>query len=216
MSDTLILASNSPRRHALLAYLGLDFALDSADVDETPIPGEAPDAMVCRLCRTKARAVAERHPGADILAADTVVALDGALLGKPADAAEAIAILRSLRGRTHQVYTAVCIATDGDLRSRLSVSHVTMRPYSDDEILAYVDTGDPLDKAGAYAIQHPRFSPVARWEGCYPSIMPLGDAAGLLAEVGITVSADVAAVCEQLSSLNCCARGLQAPTACGP
>jgi len=218
MSDTLILASNSPRRHALLASLGLDFAVDSADVDETPIPGEAPDTMVSRLCRTKALAVAGRHPGATILAADTVVALDGALLGKPADTAEAIGMLRALRGRTHQVYTAVCIATDGYLRSRLSISHVTMRPYSDDEIAAYVDTGDPLDKAGAYAIQHLRFSPVARWEGCYPGIMglPLRLTADLLAEAGITIEADIVTGCERTSGANCCARGPQAPTACSP
>jgi nucleoside triphosphate pyrophosphatase len=216
MSDALILASNSPRRRALLASLGLDFAVDCADVDETPVPGEAPDTMVCRLCRTKARAVVERHPGATILAADTVVAVDGALLGKPANAAEAIAMLRALRGRTHQVYTAACIATDGDLRSRLSVSHVTMRSYNDEEIRAYVDSGDPLDKAGAYAIQHSRFSPVARWEGCYPGIMglPLRLTADLLAEAGIVVRMDVAAVCEEVSGLTCCARGPQTPTAC--
>jgi septum formation protein len=218
MSDSLILASQSPRRQALLASLGPAFAVDFADVGETPLTGEAPDTMVCRLGRTKALAVAERHPGATILAADTVVVLDGALLGKPADAAEAIAMLRALRGRTHQVYTAVCIATDGDLRSRLSVSHVTMRSYDDEEIRAYVDSGDPLDKAGAYAIQHSLFSPVARWEGCYSSIMglPLRLTADLLAEVGITVPADVAAVCERTSGENCCARAVQRSTACNP
>ena len=218
MNDSLILASNSPRRQALLAAIGLTFTVDAADVDETRLTGEAPDTLVCRLCRTKARTVAERHPGVTILAADTVVALDGALLGKPADAARAIAMLRALRGWTHQVYTAVCVATDGDLRSRLSISHVTMRPYSDDEIVAYVDTGDPLDKAGAYAIQHSLFSPAARWEGCYPSIMglPLRLTADLLAEVGIAVRRDVAAVCEQVSGLTCCARTPQSPTACSP
>jgi septum formation protein len=211
MSRTLILASNSPRRHALLGSLGLDFAADAADVDEAPLSGEAPDALVCRLCRAKARVVAGRHPGAIVLAADTLVALEGALLGKPADEAEAAGMLRALRGRTHQVYTAVCVAQEDSLRSRLSVSHVTMRPYTDQEIAFYVATGNPLDKAGAYAIQHPLFSPVARWEGCYAAIMglPLKLAAGLLAESGIAVSEDVPAVCERLSGARCCARAGQ-------
>jgi septum formation protein len=218
MSEPLILASNSPRRQELLRSLNLGFSVDSADVDETSLDGEAPDAMVCRLCRAKALAVAGRHPGATVLAADTVVALEGRLLGKPSDAAEAKAMLRALRDRTHQVYTAVCLATNGQLRSELSVSHVTMRPYTDEEIDAYVSSGDPLDKAGAYAIQHARFSPVARWEGCYPSIMglPLRLAAGLLAEVGIPVRTDVAAVCGRIGGAACCAHGPHLPAACGP
>jgi len=206
--ECLVLASNSPRRQALLRSLEVDFSVDCADVDETSLAGEAPDEMVCRLCRAKAQAVAERHPGAPILAADTVVALEGRLLGKPADPAEARAMLRALRDRTHQVYTAVCVATGGEPRSGLSISHVTMRPYTDEEIDAYVDSGDPLDKAGAYAIQHSRFSPAARWEGCYPSIMglPLKLAASLLAEAGIPIRTDVAAICERLSGASCCAR----------
>jgi septum formation protein len=105
----------------------------------------------------------------------------------------------------------VCVAQEGGLRSRLSVSHVTMRPYTDQEISAYVATGDPLDKAGAYAIQHPLFSPVARWEGCYAAIMglPLKLAADLLGKAGIVVSEDVSAACEQLSGSRCCARAGQ-------
>jgi septum formation protein len=209
VTHTLILASTSPRRHALLRSLGLVFDVDAAGLDEAPLPGEAPEALVCRLCRAKAQVVAGRHPGATVLAADTVVALEGALLGKPADRPEAAAMLRALRGRTHQVSTAVCVAADGSLRSKLSVSDVTMRSYSDAEIEAYVDTGDPLDKAGAYAIQHPRFSPAARWAGCYPAIMglPLGLAADLLAQSGIAVPAHVVEVCQQLSRSTCCARG---------
>lgn len=208
MASPLILASGSPRRRALLAALGLTFAVDSADVDETPLPGESPGALVCRLCRAKAEAVALRHPGAVVLAADTVVALQGTLLGKPADSEEAAAILRALRNRTHQVHTAVCVARDGELTARLCVCDVTMRAYSDAEIAAYVATGDPLDKAGAYAIQHPAFSPVARWEGCYAGIMglPLRLAADLLRAAGVAVPADVAAACEALSGQRCCAR----------
>lgn len=218
MSDRLILASKSPRRQALLASLGLAFAVDFAGVDETPLPGEAPAAMVCRLCRTKARAAAATNPGATILAADTVVALEGTLLGKPADAAEAVSMLRALRGRTHQVYTAVCVARDGALKSQLSISHVTMRSYSDEEISAYVDSGDPLDKAGAYAIQHPHFSPVTTWEGCYAAVMglPLRLAADLLVGTGVAVPADVAGICERMSKSSCCARMVQALDLCDP
>jgi septum formation protein len=206
MTQPLILASGSPRRQALLASLGVEFTVDTADVDETPAPGEAPDALVCRLCRAKARAVVERRPGATVLAADTVVALQGALLGKPAGAEEARAMLRALRGRTHQVYTAVCVAADGAERTRLSVSHVTLRAYDEEELAAYVASGDPLDKAGAYAIQHALFAPVARWDGCYPSIMglPLVLTAALLAESGIAVRKDAAAACESVSGPNGC------------
>ncbi len=215
MAPPLILASGSPRRRALLAALGLTFTVDSADVDEVPLPGETPDALVCRLCRAKAEAVAHRRPGAVVLAADTVVVLDGAPLGKPADSEEAAAMLRALRDRTHQVYTAVCVAGDGGLAARLCVCDVTMRAYSDAEIAAYVATGDPLDKAGAYAIQHPAFAPVARWEGCYAGIMglPLRLAADLLGAAGVTVPADVVAVCEALSGQRCCARAPHGPRA---
>jgi MAF protein len=204
----LILASQSPRRRALLAALGLSFVVDAAAVDETPQRDETPGDLVCRLGRVKALAVAERHPGAVVLAADTVVALDGALLGKPADPDEAWVMLRALRGRTHQVYTAVTVAKAGGVRSRLSTCHVTMRPYSDAEIAAYVASGDPLDKAGAYAIQHPLFAPVAGWEGCYSAIMglPLGVAADLLREAGLAVSVDVATTCERIGG-KCCLRG---------
>ena len=187
--------------------MGVLFDADAADVDETPLPGERPDALACRLCQTKAAEVAARHPGATILAADTMVAVDDMLLGKPADEFEAAAMLRLLRGRTHQVYTAVCVARDGGLVARLSVSDVTMRPYSDAEITAYVSTGDPLDKAGAYAIQHPLFAPVMAWTGCYAGIMglPLRLVGEMLAEAGLMVSADVAIVCGQLNGGKCCA-----------
>jgi MAF protein len=208
MADCLVLASQSPRRRLLLDSLGLGFTVDAAEVDETPRPGETPGDLVCRLSREKARAVAGRHPGAIVLAADTVVVLDGKLLGKPVDAREAIAMLRSLRGRVHQVCTAVSVAYNGQLATRLSESDVLMRTYSDAEIAAYIASGDPLDKAGAYAIQHPLFAPVAGWEGCYTAIMglPLGLAADLLREAGIVVPADVAATCERIGG-RCCLRG---------
>lgn len=201
----LILASRSPRRQQLLTALGLAFSVDAADVDETPLPDEDPAALACRLCRAKAAAVAARHPGAIVLAADTVVALDGALLGKPADSAEAAAMLTALRGRTHQVCTAVSVARDGATASQLSVSDVTMRSYSEAEVAAYVATGDPLDKAGAYAIQHLAFSPVAAWTGCYTGIMglPLALAREMLAVAGISAAEAMAPICAELSGQRC-------------
>lgn len=193
MRKPLILASKSPRRRDLLSALGLAFTVDVSTVDETPRPGEPPNDMVIRLSRAKASTVAARHPQALVLAADTVVVLESALLGKPADARQAIAMLRNLRGRTHQVYTAVSLAHHGGVTTRLSVSNVTMRAYTDDEIMAYVSSGDPLDKAGAYAIQHPGFAPVARWDGCYSSIMglPLGVVAALLTDAGVEIPVEV-------------------------
>jgi len=209
----LILASQSPRRRALLAALGLTFTIDAANVDETPLPGERPDAMVCRLCRAKAQTVAARHPGALVLAADTVVVLEDRLLGKPADAAEAAAMLRSLAGRSHTVFTAIALARNGAVAARLNASQVTMRDYSEAEIAAYVASGDPLDKAGAYAIQHPIFSPVAAWTGCYAGIMglPLRLTCEMLAEAGLMVPGSAAEVCRGLNGGGCCALDDAAP-----
>ncbi|MDQ1300368.1 MAG: nucleoside triphosphate pyrophosphatase [Chloroflexota bacterium] len=206
MNPELILASQSPRRRALLAALGLIFTIDAADVDETPLPGERPDALVCRLCRAKAQTVAGRHPGAIVLAADTVVTLDERLLGKPADGSEAAAMLRSLRGRPHTVFTAVAVARDGAVESRLNASQVTMRDYSEAEIAAYVASGDPLDKAGAYAIQHASFSPVAAWTGCYAGIMglPLRLTSEMLAAAGLPAPVGATEVCRGLNGGGCC------------
>jgi len=208
MDATLILASQSPRRQELLAALGLAFSIEVADVDETPWPAEAADDMVIRLSRAKVAAVAARRPTAIVLAADTTVALNGALLGKPTDAAEATAMLRALRGSVHQVYTAVSVGRNSVVTCALSRSDVWMRSYSDRELAAYVATGDPLDKAGAYAIQHPTFAPVERWEGCFAGIMglPLGIAADLLAAVAVPMISDVAQVCETMSGGPCCLR----------
>lgn len=206
MDGPLILASQSPRRRALLDLLAVPFAVDAADIDETPLPDELPAALVVRLSRTKAEVVAGRYRESPVLAADTVVALDNDLLGKPANAAEAEQMLRVLRDRAHQVYTAVSLAYRGAIRSKLSASTVWMRNYADDEIRAYVATGDPLDKAGAYAIQHVGFAPVAHWEGCYAAVMglPLGIVAELLAGAGIAAQEDIAAACENLGEHLCC------------
>jgi septum formation protein len=198
-----ILASRSPRRHELLASLAIPFTVDASDVDEAPQPGEGAQALVIRLSRAKALALASLH--AVVLAADTIVALDGVLLGKPADAAEAHAMLEALRGRTHQVVTGVTLALDGRTETRVSVSDVTFRAYTEPEMSAYVATGDPLDTAGAYAIQHPTFAPVAQWRGCYAGIMglPLAEVAALLREAGWPVNAALMTVCP--ASVQCCA-----------
>jgi septum formation protein len=191
----LILASASPRRRELLAELGVPFAVRSASVDETPQPGESPEALVRRLSRAKALAVAAQSaasaPGAIILAADTTVVLDGEILGKPADVAEATAMLRRLRGGAHTVLTAIALLDTGDNRliTDLAVTRVTMRDYSDDEIAAYVASGDPFDKAGGYAIQHAGFQPVASIQGSYTNVvgLPLEQVAAGLRQLGLAV-----------------------------
>ncbi len=170
----LILASNSPRRRQLLALTGIPFVVRVADVDESLLANENPADYVLRLAETKARAV---HAEAQqiILAADTTVVDGSDILGKPSDAAEAVSMLKRLRGHAHQVYTGIALLrkSDGLLLSDLCVTDVPMRTYSDEEIDAYVATGDPLDKAGAYAIQHPGFHPVAQMDGCFASVMGL-------------------------------------------
>jgi MAF protein len=170
----LILASNSPRRRQLLTLTGLPFTVKVADVDESPIENETPAEYVLRLAEVKTRAI-QADADQVVLAADTTVVDGDNILGKPADAAEAVAMLTRLRGKTHQVYTGIALLrqSDGLLLSDLCVTDVPMREYSDEEIHAYVATGDPLDKAGAYAIQHPDFQPVARMDGCFASVMGL-------------------------------------------
>ncbi len=197
----LILASASPRRWELLALGNWMFHPQPVEADETPLPGETPDAYVLRLAESKARLCAERaHPEQIILAADTAVVLDGALLGKPADMAEAADMLRRLRGRVHQVYTGLAVLrmSDGRLLTDLCVTEVPMRDYSDEEMNAYILSGDPLDKAGAYAIQHPTFRPVAEMRGCYASVMglPLCHLVRTLRQLNIHPNADVPANCQ--------------------
>ncbi len=169
-----ILASNSPRRRQLLGLAGWEFNVSAADVDESQRPNESPADYVLRLAETKARAI-QADADQIVLAADTTVVDGTDILGKPKDSAEAIAMLKRLRGHTHQVYSGIALLrlSDGLLLKDLCITDVPMRAYSDEEILAYVQTGDPLDKAGAYAIQHPEFHPVASLEGCFASVMGL-------------------------------------------
>jgi septum formation protein len=173
---TLILASNSPRRKQLLALGGWRFTVSVADVDENQIPGEAPGKYVLRLAKMKALKSAENaRDDSVVIAADTAVVDGNDVLGKPVDDEDAVRMLKRLRGHTHQVYTGLALlrVSDGYLLSNLSVTDVPMRTYSDVEIDAYVRTGDPLDKAGAYAIQHADFHPVKNLKGCFASVMGL-------------------------------------------
>lgn len=215
ISRQIVLASGSPRRRELLARLGVAFTVHTADIDESQQPGETPEALVQRLARAKTQAVAVRWPDQAVLGADTVVVLDGAVLGKPADAAEATAMLRSLRGRAHRVLSAVyaCDAAGGLQVGALNETVVTMRAYTDDEIAAYVASGDPLDKAGAYAIQSRDFAPAADIEGCYSGVMgfPLADVAQVLQTVGVAVDVEIVAACEPFSGCCCASSDVQAP-----
>jgi septum formation protein len=219
-----ILASASPRRRELLAHMGLPFRVvlpeNGAGVDETPRPGETPAELVQRLSQVKAQAVAaslpqfyprdELAPIPVIIAADTEVVLAGQILGKPATPAEAVEMLKALRAHSyHEVCSGVTVATPANaawkLVTRLHRSQVWMRAYSDAEIESYVASGDPLDKAGAYAIQHERFAPVARLDGCFASVMglPLGELAAALSQFGI-ILAEIASLCRSYSGWPCC------------
>ncbi len=202
----LLLASRSPRRHDLLALLGLPFDVTATDVDETPQPGESPAALVARLSHEKARA-AVAPPNALIIACDTVVALNGTPLGKPRDAAEATEMLRRLRGRPHAVYSAVTLLEVATWREQNAVAETTvvMRAYTDAELAAYVASGDPLDKAGAYAIQHAGFHPVTKVQGCYANVtgLPLCHLTRCLRAWGIEPARDVPAACQAHTGYCC-------------
>lgn len=184
----LVLASSSPRRRELLATLGVEFEVRPADADETPRAGEAPEPLVLRLALAKARAAA--RPGELVLGADTIVALDGEPLGKPADAGEARAMLARLSGRHHQVWTGVALvernATGARERALAVVTDVVFRSLEPAEIDAYVASGEPLDRAGAYAIQGGAAAFVASVDGSWSNVvgLPVGAVRGLLARHG--------------------------------
>lgn len=202
----LVLASNSPRRRQLLALTGLTFVVSVGDVDESQLEHETPSEYVLRLAEKKAGAI-QADADQIVLGSDTTVVDGMDILGKPADEAEAVEMLTRLRGRTHQVYTGVALLrmSDGLLLKDLCVTDVPMRDYSDEEIRAYVATGDPLDKAGAYAIQHPDFHPVASVHGCYTSVMglPLCHVTRMLRELGLETRSDVPEGCQQLLDYRC-------------
>lgn len=189
----LILASQSPRRRELLSQLEIPFQVIVADIDESQHSDEPPIEYARRLSRQKAQAVAQRTDAPVlILAADTIVVEAGDVLGKPRDTNEAAEMLRRLRGKTHTVYTAVTLLdTDsGRALTESPASPVTMRNYTDHEIADYIATGDPMDKAGGYAIQHAGFHPVEHLDSCYANVMglPVCRVARLLQAFGIDLS----------------------------
>jgi len=204
----LVLASNSPRRKELLGLSGWEFNVRPTDVDESLFPAEAAKEYVLRLAQSKARACAASLPEkAVILAADTAVVVDGDILGKPRTEREAGEMLRRLRGRTHQVATGLAVlrSSDGKLATDVCITDVPMRAYSRKEIEAYVASRDPLDKAGAYAIQHPGFHPVKKLRGCYASVMglPLCHLVRTLRVLEVAPRADVPANCQAALHYHC-------------
>lgn len=209
----LVLASNSPRRKELLSLGGWEYAILPPQVDETPLPGEGGVEYVQRLAQSKVEAAASQASGDGvIIAADTTVIIQPAggrelILAKPCDRDEAGVMLRLLRGRTHQVHTALSILSlrDGTRVADLCTTDVPMRHYTDDEIEAYIASGDPLDKAGAYAIQHSGFHPVETLDGCYANVMglPLCHLTRSLRKFGITPLTDLPQACQAALGYNC-------------
>jgi septum formation protein len=175
---TLVLASSSPRRRDLLTLLGVPFSATDADVDETPHDGERPRDLVRRLAADKARAV----DGDPVLAADTVVDVDGEILGKPADADDARRMLARLAGRTHHVHTGVAVRSGGHVDTEVVSTAVRFVPLTPEAIEWYVATGEPFDKAGGYAIQGAGATLVDRVEGSVSNVigLPLATVASLL------------------------------------
>ncbi len=201
-----MLASGSPRRREMLQNLGVDFAVRPADVDESPLPGELPEPYVLRLARAKAQAVPASNPCLSapparheiVLAADTIVTQDGELLGKPRDAADARRMLERLSGREHEVLTGVAVARARGqqaehLRAEVERTRVRFAELSPAEIAWYVASGEPLDKAGAYAVQGLGALFVARLDGNYSNVvgLPLPLTYRLLAEVGFSLRAEL-------------------------
>lgn len=209
-----ILASNSPRRRQLFALGGWDFTVTAADVDETPFKDELPREYVVRLAKAKASAIQARacdEPGrraesdAVIIGSDTTVVDGNEILGKPVDEEDARRMLKQLRGRTHQVFTGIAILQNEKMVVDLCVTDVPMRDYSDAEIERYIQSGDPMDKAGAYAIQHPEFKPVEILEGCYASVMglPLCHILRALRQFQLSALGDVPGACQSLLKYDC-------------
>ena len=184
----LVLASASPRRIELLAQVGITpDHIDPADIDETPLKGETPPRLAERLASTKAQVVAARRPDAVVIAADTVVAVGRRFLEKAADEVEATRFLKLLSGRNHRVFTGVAVVRAGRLSARVNETRVSFKPLSDDEIAAYVASGDWRGKAGGYGIQGPAGAFVQRIVGSHPAVMglPLYEAVQLLRGAGV-------------------------------
>jgi septum formation protein len=183
----LTLASVSPRRRELLGQIGVAHVVSAADIDETVRPGEAPADYVVRMACAKARAVQERGTHLPVLAADTIVVIDGLILGKPRDRADGMAMLGRLAGRVHQVLTAVALASAGGIAFRVSTSEVRLRAVTPAECAAYWESGEPRDKAGGYAIQGRGALFIEHLSGSFSGVMglPLYETGQLLAAAGV-------------------------------
>jgi septum formation protein len=204
----LILASNSPRRRQLLALLGWDFQVVPAEVDESTREGESPSDYVRRLAESKARVVsAKAASDTIIIAADTTVVDGDEILGKPVDSPDAERMLRQLRGRNHQVLSALAVirVADEALCVDCCVTDVPMRDYDNAEIQAYIASGDPMDKAGAYAIQHAGFHPVESLVECYANVvgLPLCHLTRTMRKLSIVSDEHVPAVCQSALGYSC-------------
>ncbi|MCJ7622788.1 MAG: Maf family protein [Anaerolineaceae bacterium] len=206
--NTLLLASGSPRRRELMSWIGLDFDVLSVDVNEDPSRGEPPDAYVSRLAEEKARKAAKLlKKNRIVLGLDTTVADENEILGKPSSPEDAYKMLERLRSRTHHVYTALAVISDGraGIVIELCKSRVPMRHYSHEEMVEYISSGDSLDKAGAYAIQNPDFSPVIHFEGCFANVMglPLCHMGRILRGIGVSLKVNIARVCQANLNYTC-------------
>jgi septum formation protein len=195
-SPPLILASGSPRRHELLLHLGIPFQIDPSGIDESPIPGLSPAQLVHALALAKARDVAHRRPDAVVIGADTLVDLDGQALAKPRDPEDALRMLRLLSGRAHQVHTGVAVCRGAYVGSCVVSSTVYMRSSTDQILAAYVAGGEPMDKAGAYAVQGEGSALIDRVEGSYLAVigLPLLALRDLLREAGLNSPAEQSTV----------------------
>jgi septum formation protein len=186
-SPVLCLASVSPRRRELLTQIGVPHVVTGAHIDESVHAGERAHDYVQRMARTKALAVWEQDRSLPVLAADTTVVLDGVVFGKPQDRADALRMLGLLSGRTHEVHTAVALASEAGLAMRMSVSSVRFRVLTAEEIAAYWETGEPKDKAGAYAVQGLAAVFIESLSGSYSGVMglPLFETSALLRAAGV-------------------------------
>ncbi len=182
----IYLASRSPRRAELLQQIGVEFSVHDIDIDESRLPAESPAEYVCRMARSKARVateqILERQESCVVLAADTTIAMDSDIIGKPADQTQCRAILGKLSAGQHMVLTAVAVAAQGDIALRLTRNRVSFRSLSKQEITSYCSTAEPMDKAGAYAIQGKAAIFIDHLEGSYSAVMglPLYETAELL------------------------------------
>lgn len=204
----LILASSSPRRQQLLTFLGVKFQVLTAEIDERVLPGETPKEYVSRLAISKSQAINPSSAGrCVILAADTAVVDENQILGKPVDSLQAASMLRKLRARTHYVFTSLAVrdTMTEEVITDLCITEVRMRSYHESEIRDYVASGDPLDKAGAYAIQNSGFNPVQKISGCYTNVvgLPLCHLTELLKQMKINFQEHTTRGCRTSHGYSC-------------